>query len=50
MNAKEITQAVQRYVESGFSSVGIEYVIKTQPIQTQTKFWNRVNKIRKANG
>jgi hypothetical protein len=44
MNAKEITQAVQRYVESGFSSVGIEYVIKNQPIQIQTKFWNRVRK------
>jgi hypothetical protein len=44
MDAKEITQAVQRYIESGFSSVGIEYVIKNQPIQTQTKFWNRVRK------
>ena len=44
MNSKEITQAVQRYIESGFSSVGIEYVIKTQPIGIQAKFWNRVRK------
>jgi hypothetical protein len=44
MDSKEITQAVQRYIDSGFSSVGIEYVIKTQPIGIQNKFWNRVRK------
>ena len=44
MDSKEITQAVKRYVESGFTSVGIEYLIKNQPIQTQTKFWNRVRR------
>jgi hypothetical protein len=44
MNSKEITQAVKRYLATGKNSIGIEYVINKQPIQTQTKFWNQVRK------
>lgn len=49
MNSKEITQAVKRYVATGFSSVGIEYVIKGQPVGIQQKFWNLVRKEQEKN-
>ncbi len=44
MNAKEITQAVKRYLATGKTSVGIEYTIKKQPVQIQTKFWSQVRR------
>ena len=47
MNAKEIRQAVERYLTSGRTSVGIEFHIKRQPLGVQQKFWNLVE--RKAN-
>lgn len=49
ISSKELTQIIQRYIETGCSSVGIEYIIKTQPKRIQTQFWDRVQKATRAN-